>query len=316
MIDISVIIPAWNAEMFVGNAIASALDQDGVSVEVLVADDASTDGTAVAIAALGEPRVQTIRLARNSGPAAARNAALAQAQGRWVAVLDADDAMLPGRLARLATLAEAEGLDLIADNLWRRGADGDDGALLLPEPLDGRLRPFGLAEYLRGNLLFGRGFGYGYLKPLFRRDFLRRHGLRYDDTLRIGEDFQLVLECLIRGARYARHGSAGYAYTSRPGSISHRLRPADVHAMVAADRRFLAQYGAQLNPDENEAARAHLASLVEGAAFVSMVESLKRRQPRRFLHEIAGNPRAIRHFSMPVRAIFARLGAISRERAG
>jgi succinoglycan biosynthesis protein ExoO len=307
MVDVTVIIPAWNAAAFIGHAVASALRQDGPTIEVLVADDASTDDTPAVLAAIADPRLRCICLASNSGPAAARNAALAEAAGRWVAVLDADDALLPGRLHRLVTAAEQADADIVADNIWRQDSDPAARTLMLAEPLDGRLTPLGLADYLHGNLLFAGGHGYGYLKPLFRAAFLRRHALRYDETLRIGEDFHLVLDCLALGARYLRHASAGYVYASRPGSISHRLRECDVRAMIDADLRFMARFGDHLAPAEAAAARAHLQSLLDGAAFVRMIDSIKLGRPAELLGHMVRHPRAVRHFSMPLRAAFARL---------
>jgi succinoglycan biosynthesis protein ExoO len=307
MIDITVIIPAWNAAAFISNAVTSALRQDGLVTEVLVADDASTDATPAVLAAIADPRLRRIRLASNGGPAAARNAALARAAGRWIAVLDADDALLPGRLRRLLAAADLADADIIADNIWRQDSDPAARTLMLPEPLDGRLTPLGLADYLHGNLLFAGNHGYGYLKPLFRAEFLRRHALRYDETLRIGEDFHLVLDCLALGARYLRHASAGYLYTSRPGSISHRLRAPDVRAMIDADLRFLARFGDHLTPAEAAAARAHLRSLLDGAAFIRMVDSIKLHRPAELLGHVVRHPRAVRHFSMPLRAALARL---------
>jgi succinoglycan biosynthesis protein ExoO len=78
------------------------LGQTDPRVEVLVIDDASTDDT-VAIAteiARQDGRVHVLRNRVNSGPAAARNKGLRQARGDWIALLDADDMLLPHRLDR------------------------------------------------------------------------------------------------------------------------------------------------------------------------------------------------------------------------
>jgi succinoglycan biosynthesis protein ExoO len=314
MPDVSIVIPAWNAASYIDNAVTSALRQDDVSVEVVIVDDASTDDTAAVVAEFDDPRVRGFRLSENRGPAAARNVALAAARGRWVAVLDADDTLLPNRLARLVGIAEANELDIVADNLWieRLTKNGPAWSPLLDEPLDGRLIPLNLANYLLGNLLFSRQLGFGYLKPLFRRSFLDQHGLRYDETLRIGEDFHLMLEALAMDARCARHASAGYIYVTRTGSISHRLSLSDATAMIAADRRFLARFGGRLSPVETRAARLHLSSLTDGAAFVAMVDCIKRRRLMDLVRHAGRHPRAVRHFSMPMRAALARLrGAIA-----
>ena len=101
--DVSFVIAAYNAEPTLSRAIDSALAQRGVSVEVVVVDDCSTDGTLVLARAYTDPRVRVIALERNSGPGGARNAGLDAAQGRWVAVLDSDDTVRPERLAAMIT---------------------------------------------------------------------------------------------------------------------------------------------------------------------------------------------------------------------
>jgi glycosyltransferase involved in cell wall biosynthesis len=93
---VSVIVPAFQAEAFIGEALESALAQDCAGVEVIVVDDGSTDGTAALASSY------PVRLARqsNSGPAAARNAGLGLARGEFMTILDADDVWPSDRLTR------------------------------------------------------------------------------------------------------------------------------------------------------------------------------------------------------------------------
>ena len=298
--DVSIIVPAWNAKAFLGGALASAAAQDGVTYEIIVADDASTDGTGDIAEAFGG-HVRCLRLQRNGGPAAARNAALAAANGDWIAVLDADDAFLPGRLARLLASAERAGLDIVADNMWIETASGAR-RLFIDEPLDGGLQTIGLAGYARDNRLFARGSHSGYLKPVFRRAFLRRHGLRYDTSLRIGEDFLLVAEALALGARFGRLRDAYYVYVTRDGSISSRLSAAAAAAMVLGDERLMAAHGQALTGGERRALQEHCRSLRDGAAYLDMVEALKRADIAATMRAGFGRPQAIRHWTMPVTA--------------
>jgi glycosyltransferase involved in cell wall biosynthesis len=99
---ISVVIPAFNRAHSVGAAIDSALAQDlppGWSLEVVVADDASSDDLAGALGRF-DVRVRLVRHSQNAGAAAARNTAAAAARGDWLAFLDSDDAWLPSKLSR------------------------------------------------------------------------------------------------------------------------------------------------------------------------------------------------------------------------
>ena len=79
-IDVSIVIAAWNAQDFILTAINSALAQKGVSVEVLVVDDASSDSTCAVVESVKDLRVKLLRSEKNGGPGAARNIGFAAAQ--------------------------------------------------------------------------------------------------------------------------------------------------------------------------------------------------------------------------------------------
>lgn len=101
--SVSVVIPAYNAEAFVGPALESVLAQTLPPLEILVIDDGSTDDTGARAAAI--PGVRCIRQA-NAGVSAARNRGIEAARGRFVAFLDADDVWEPEKLA-----TQLDGLD-------------------------------------------------------------------------------------------------------------------------------------------------------------------------------------------------------------
>lgn len=113
---VSVVMPAWNAAGFIHEGIASVLAQTLADFELVVVDDASTDDTAAVVQAIGDPRIVLLRLATNSGAVGARNAGIAIARGRYIALLDADDLAQPQRLARQVELLERSGADLCAAN--------------------------------------------------------------------------------------------------------------------------------------------------------------------------------------------------------
>jgi glycosyltransferase involved in cell wall biosynthesis len=109
---VSVVIPAYNAQPFIAETLASVEAQTYGDWEVVVADDASTDGTAEVVESFGG-RFRLIRSHVNEGPAGARNHALKEASGELVAFLDADDLWLPSYLDRMVQLYDetrAEGV--------------------------------------------------------------------------------------------------------------------------------------------------------------------------------------------------------------
>jgi len=101
--DISVVLATYNRAALLPRAIASVLAQDlegaGARFELIVVDDASTDGTPVYLATLADPRIRVFRAERNLGPSGARNRGLDAARGELVAFLDSDDLYRAGRLA-------------------------------------------------------------------------------------------------------------------------------------------------------------------------------------------------------------------------
>jgi glycosyltransferase involved in cell wall biosynthesis len=103
---VSVCIPARNHARFVREAVESALCQ-GVEVEVLVHDDASTDGTASVVESIGDRRVRMLRHPAPLGVAGNRNSLVRAARGRYLAWLDADDAYVGGALERQVEVLEA-----------------------------------------------------------------------------------------------------------------------------------------------------------------------------------------------------------------
>lgn len=116
---LSAIIPVWNRRRLVCESIESALCQRRGEVEVIVIDDASTDGTADEVQRLYGSSVRLLRMPRRSGPAAARNAGVAAATGMLLGFLDSDDLWLPGKLdTELRVLEQFEGADaVITDDL-------------------------------------------------------------------------------------------------------------------------------------------------------------------------------------------------------
>lgn len=94
---VSVVIPLYNKERYVGEALQSVLSQTVQDFEVVVVDDGSTDGSAERVAAIKDERIRLLRQI-NAGAAAARNTGIMAAQGEWIAFLDADDCWLPHNL--------------------------------------------------------------------------------------------------------------------------------------------------------------------------------------------------------------------------
>jgi glycosyltransferase involved in cell wall biosynthesis len=126
---LSVVIPTWNRAPLVCEAVRSALHQRPGGVEVIVVDDASTDGTAERLRAEFGSQIRLVRLEHRRGPGGARNAGARLARGEFVGFLDSDDLWLPGKLkAELRVFAEFPEIEVVvsdSQNFFEGEADGE-----------------------------------------------------------------------------------------------------------------------------------------------------------------------------------------------
>lgn len=299
-------MPAWRAGGRLESSVASALSQRGVSVEVLIVDDASPDDTLREARRLAadDRRLRVMRLEYNGGPAAARNAALDQARGRWVAVLDADDAMLPDRLSKMIALAERSGADIVLGNLLETRADGSplSGTPFLPD----RRAPAEItpAEFVAGNMPGDGGRSLGYLKPLIRRDLIERSGLRYDPTLRNGEDYHLILSAYAAGARVWLSPDPDYLYARHEGSISHRSAPDHLEALLKAEERAAPAFASA--PELRRLLARRRRALAQVLIAETVMQSLKRGDLRRAAGALLRHPHAGARLAMQLREAAAK----------
>lgn len=100
MVDglVSIIMPSWNTEKFIGESIQSVLNQTYKKWELVIVDDCSTDNTEKIVASFNDERIRYFRNEKNSGAALTRNRAIREAKGEWIAFLDSDDLWMPQKL--------------------------------------------------------------------------------------------------------------------------------------------------------------------------------------------------------------------------
>ncbi|MGW5261509.1 glycosyltransferase family 2 protein [Microbispora sp. NPDC004025] len=173
-IDVSVVVPAYNRRASLDRCLTSLLVQ-GVAKEIIVVDGGSRDGTPALLDlyAAHHPRLITVLQDAQPGtPGRARNRGLERAAGRYVFFCDAGDHLAPDALARLVATADRTGADVVVGRIAgaRQGLrDSADKASLTAVYED--LSCF----------------------KLFRRDFLDRHAIRFDETHRRGEDMTFAV---------------------------------------------------------------------------------------------------------------------------
>jgi succinoglycan biosynthesis protein ExoU len=150
--------------------------------------------------------------------------------------------MEPGRLAKLLALKDA-GYDLIADDLLQT-PDGQPVSAGRPlwfrddqTPVDISFGQFIDSNITRASRMRRE---LGFLKPLMRRAFLAQHALVYDETMRLGEDYDLYARALSRGAKMRLVPWTGYVSVMRGNSLSLNHGRTDLAALEACDDRLLA----------------------------------------------------------------------------
>ena len=309
---VSVIVANFNGERFLADALASALNQTLRDIEILVVDDASSDdGVEIARAfARRDERLRILTRAKRLGPGSARNDGFAAARGRWIAILDNDDMMHPSRLEQLVGEAETDNADLCADDLLLFEAGAKPTTLLSVKQR--KLGWLTAATFIDSNQLLSREPALGYLKPLIRAAFLRRHNIAYNTDLLIGEDYDLVVQLLAKGARFRLLDTVGYFYRKHSHSISHRMSSEHIGQMLTADARLRALFN-EGTADVKRAFAARQASIERAATFSAIITALKSHKWGTAGALALRNPRAIPLLAMPV---MDRLrGALSARKA-
>jgi len=184
---VSIIIPTFNYGRYISNAINSALQQTYPNVEIVVVDDGSTDETQVVLAKY-EGKIRSIRQ-DNQGASAARNRGIREAEGEYIAFLDADDRYRPDNIARkLSYLQQRPEFRWCYSNcVWvdasgREGMRGDQiDSMLLSLHAEGDVFLKALSGYLLGTNLF-----------LFHRAVLQTVG-GFDESLKVLEDYDVYV---------------------------------------------------------------------------------------------------------------------------
>jgi glycosyltransferase involved in cell wall biosynthesis len=188
---VSVIIPCYNAARFLGETLQSVLAQTHADTSAIVVDDCSTDGTADIAARFGA-RVRVIRQHRQGGVSAARNAALAVADGDAIAFLDGDDRWHPEKIARQVAYLEAHPEAGVVHTAVRHIDDASDEIDRPGGPIPWRIADGEcLADLLAHNTITTS-------TVLVRRAVLGAD--RFPEDLRLGEDWDLWLRLAARTA--------------------------------------------------------------------------------------------------------------------
>lgn len=216
---VTIVMPAYRAERYIGEAVASVLSQTYQAWELLVVDDASPDGSAAAAekAAAGDPRVRILRLPENSGVAEARMTGVREAKTEWVAFLDSDDAWTAEKLERQTECAAKTGADLV----FTGSGFMDEQSVRLSRVLHVP-RKISYRELLKQNLI-------SCSSVLVKRELMLRYPMRQKGSRtpgRMHEDFASWLQMLRDGAGAYGIDAPLLIYRVSQGSVSGNKKKA------------------------------------------------------------------------------------------
>jgi succinoglycan biosynthesis protein ExoO len=286
---VSVIIPAYNAAEFIIDAYRSVAEQTLDDWEIILVNSASQDDTPTIVKSLAaaDKRVKVIDLPVNLGPGCARNAALAIAEGDWIAILDADDRYSSNRLEVLTDAAERSAADIVLDNLFVIDPLSKRVMFLAFEMFHDELKALEFSDYLR-NAQSDTFFHFGYLKPIIRRRWLLDNDIKYQEQLRLGEDSMLLFECYARRARVMLVSKPYYHYyfqyspTNKTKSATTRTE-LSYEPLLAAVEQFLDRHRLKQSRLECRLLGSVCETLRETMVVATLKAGLKRRDPVRLV---------------------------------
>jgi glycosyltransferase involved in cell wall biosynthesis len=233
---VSVIIPTYNCDRYIAQAIKSVLQQEGCTYEIIVIDDGSTDLTVEVLKPyrdrVGSAMLHRLRYVKqkNQGVAAARNYGIAIARANLIAFLDADDYFLPGKLASQAEiLLQRPDLGMVHSG-WQR-VDAQGKKLLDVCPWE-QIPELDLAGWLRWKPVLPSAM-------MFRRSWLQYAG-GFDPRFPPAEDTNLVLKLALKGCKTTWLKEITVCYRQHEESAMHKGLP-QARSLLAVTDDFFAQ---------------------------------------------------------------------------
>jgi succinoglycan biosynthesis protein ExoO len=303
---VSILMANHNGGAYLEEAVRSVQQQTLEDWRLHIVDDGSSDDSLRIASALAadDERIAVLASPDNRGPAAARNRALDMATGDWLAIVDSDDVLEPSRLDRLIAVGEETGAEIIADNLQAFDAAHPEGGPLVRGRW-ARPRWITLHDWVDCSRLYTGKPDLGFLKPLIRNDALRRTRVRYDERLRIGEDFDLIARLLAAGLSFWFDPSPLYRYRRHAGSVSWRSRVSDIQALIQAHDDLIVSTSAM--EQAPEPLRRRRRSLVSMLAYEEVIACLKAADPRTACMRAMQHPAIWPLLTRPIRSRLAGL---------
>jgi|GEM_PF-447976 len=272
-VDVSVIIPVFNAEPWLEECLSSVLRQRDVSIEVICINDGSTDDSAriLSLHAGRDARVRIIDQP-NSGQSVGRNAGIAAATGRYMVFLDSDDFWSQDALARLVRHADADELDIllfeghsvrdgeVSDEIWRRYGNY--------YPRSGEYDQSRSGAQMIADMRRGRDYRAHVGLYLTRTTYAHRIGAKFVPGI-VHQDNPYTFALLLQADRVAHVKIDLYARRLRPGSTITTLKAAN------SAKGYYLSYVSMLRDVSNRDLPPQIANVLSNIVYEVFVSSLE-----------------------------------------
>jgi succinoglycan biosynthesis protein ExoO len=304
----SVIIPAYNTEKYIAQAIESVLQQTITDLEIIVINDGSNDATEEIVRSFNDSRINLFVNHTNIGLIGTLNRGLREAQGEWIALLDADDWYAPQRLEKLLEVANRTGADMVADNIYHiRDGDKFPWSTLIEDSGEkiSQITEIDPVYFVSTDLPGTGGLTLGLTKPITKREFLLKYKIEYNESSLYCEDFWRYLTCLAYGARFFFLPQPYYYYRNRVGSITRRSKIELWYNYCQASIYFLEQDFILSNYQLTQAISKRLELIKQAKSYFQVIDSIRTRNlgliaitmfhnPYFFVHSLKSLPKRLR----------------------
>jgi len=211
---ISVIIPVYNGEAFLAEAIQSVLNQNYYPIEIIIVDDGSTDSTAKIVASFDKLVNYTCQ--ENAGVASARNKGVRLAKGEFIAFIDADDIWPPYKIeSQFRPFSENPELEIVQGLIQRFLSSG---AKPPPHFIKSRDEQTALTLHLGAGLI--------------KKSVFDKIGL-FDETMKLSEDIDWFLRAIEYGIRISVIEEAVYLYRIHQSNMTHEVNKTNMYLLKA-----------------------------------------------------------------------------------
>lgn len=179
--EVSVVMPVYNMEKYVGEAIDSILNQTFNNFDFLIIDDRSTDGTLEKIRQYSDKRIRIIQNNKNMGLPACENIGLRESKGKYLVRMDSDDISSPDRIEKLYNFLEAHPeIDICGSSLHLFGE------------IEGISNYFYAHDEIAADLIWTCSMPHG--ACMMRLDKIKEYDLWYDESYSVGEDWVFLMK--------------------------------------------------------------------------------------------------------------------------